>query len=153
MTFFTYKGRMSRRQYLKYPLLIFITSLIIIIGRAYALTEMLHGSTPDTNTLRILSVVPGVILLLWVILSFPTVKRLHDINFSGWVYLLLLITPVYNVLSQIYPTLYHLNNGIISEIKLIIKILFVFIFFILFFQKGTKGANDYGPDPLATNQK
>ena len=57
------------------------------------------------------------------------VRRLHDLNFSGW-YLLLFIFSFFSVFSRIF---------------LIIPLLF---FIILLFLKGSSGKNNYGDEPL-----
>lgn len=138
---------MSRQKYFKYPVYIIIFSILIAIGWIYTLDTLLHGFFYE-SILHILLVVAPVAILSWVILSFPTVKRLHDINFSGWFYLLLLIDPIYEIFCKIY-----LNSKMILEIEIILVVLLVSVFLILFFKKGTKGANKYGPDPLETTNK
>ena len=55
-----------------------------------------------------------------VLSAFQVVKRLHDMNRPGTHYWLLLI-PIYNIYFSL----------------------------LLLFKKGTEGANQYGPDPLA----
>jgi len=61
-------------------------------------------------------------LLLWIIDILDTIRRLHDLNRSGRQYWLLMI-PIYNI----------------------------YLGLILFFKRGTRGPNRYGPDPLSVN--
>ena len=67
----------------------------------------------------------GYIFLILIILVFSavhiflTIRRLHDLNRSGWYYLVLFV-PLVNVLFSLY----------------------------LFFAPGTVGPNQYGADPL-----
>jgi len=59
-------------------------------------------------------------VITFAALSPITVKRLHDIDMSGWYYFVFLI-PLINVIFGL----------------------------ILLFKKGTQGTNRYGEDPLA----
>lgn len=53
------------------------------------------------------------------ILSFPIVKRFHDLNLSVWLWWIMIIPPI--------------------------NLIFLFILIVM---KGTKGENKYGPNPL-----
>ncbi len=54
-----------------------------------------------------------------------TIRRMHDQNMSGWMYLIILIPII----------------GFVFAIYLIVK----------FCMRGTVGPNQYGPDPLGPN--
>jgi uncharacterized membrane protein YhaH (DUF805 family) len=68
----------------------------------------------------------GTILSLFIsvpamlMVAFLIVRRLHDLGRPGWHYWLLIV-PFYNI----------------------------YLAFVLLFQKGSTGENQYGPDPLA----
>ena len=81
-----------------------------------------------------------VALLLWIIFSFPTVKRFHDIGLPGWLYVFFLFSSGYDFVSEFSGENAGIE-GIISGMGLIIAVLLLFI-------KGTVGPNKYGPDPL-----
>ena len=61
-------------------------------------------------------------LFFWIIDILVTIRRLHDLNRSGHQYWLLMI-PIYNI----------------------------YLSLILWFKRGTRGPNRYGPDPLYVN--
>jgi len=103
---FNFQGRMNRAKYWKFALFGFLVSILISVFLNILNLEQ--------------TFVGGLINFVFAILCLPFgVRRLHDLNKSGWFYLLFLI-PVVNLLFLIY-----------------------FGFF-----KGTVGNNDYGPDPL-----
>ena len=68
-------------------------------------------------------------LLLFTNILIQIIRRLHDLNFSGW-YLLLFIFSFFSVFSIFF---------------LSIPLLF---FIILLFFRGNRGKNNYGEDPL-----
>lgn len=109
-----FEGRLNRWRYCKYTLfnvlgfllgcfiLVFIGSLIGISQRGLTLTCY-------------------AVLLTYALVSMSfSVRRLHDLNRSGWYYLLM-FAPYVSFLFWIY----------------------------LLVVKGTEGPNRYGPDPLA----
>jgi len=62
------------------------------------------------------------LLFLWIIDVLVTIRRLHDLNRSGRQWWLLMV-PIYNI----------------------------YLGLILWFKRGTRGPNRYGPDPLSAN--
>lgn len=102
--YFNYKGRLNRKRY-------FFRTLILSFIFGFAGTIL--GS--------ILPILVYPVWIVWIVsVAMLAIRRLHDLNKSGWFYLLTLI-PVVNFLVGIYLT----------------------------FAKGTIGPNQYGPDPLA----
>lgn len=112
--FLTSDGRLNRLRYFKRTLFLAAPALLLYsmsIGSAY------HGSNAGFSGALglfllycLICIVPGVML---------SVRRLHDLNLSGWYYLATLI-PVVGVLFSLY----------------------------VLFAPGTVGANKYGADPL-----
>ena len=102
-SFFGYRGRLGR---LSYFLRSFSIAFVLVVPATIA--EEVGA--------------PGSAALLYfvaaVLLSFPAVQRLHDVNLSGWFYWIGLI-PVVNVLFGLY----------------------------MLFASGTDGPNRYGPAP------
>ncbi len=90
-------------------------------------------------------------------------KRLHDINQSGWIFFIGIFLyycsiPVFEnslLLIDLVKSGQIFNVGVLKD-KLefqhafLLQVLLynVFVIFILFFKKGTKGENNYGSDPL-----
>ena len=132
--FFSYQGRIARKKYFLTDLIIVIpvfllVFLIILVGMIFKV-PMPH---------EMLFALPGV-LLLCTMLSFPTVKRFHDIGLPGWLYVFLLFSPIYEFVSEFSGENAGIE-GILASMNLV-------IFVLLLFKKGTVGPNKYGSDPL-----
>ncbi len=112
---FTTKGRLNRLAYLKYVIGFSAASFVLnfIVGFIAAL---LTGSAEST-LMYIMSAIVTLPLTIGTIMA--AIRRLHDLNRSGW-FMLLTLIPIVNFLFGIY---------------------------ILFF-RGTVGYNKYGADPL-----
>jgi len=113
--FFSTKKRLNRLRYFKRTLALGL----IFLGISLSLGML----SPDTSAeevslvgLLLYLVIAAAILVSTIMLS---IRRLHDINMSGWLVLLSLI-PFVDAIFQLF----------------------------LLFKKGTDGDNDYGPDPL-----
>ena len=106
--FFSMKGRLNRAKYVWHWLAVNLVAGLIGVG---------VGLETANPLLLILELVISAAFA--GVMSFPIVKRLHDLNKSGAQYWLLFV-PIYN--------LYFLLS--------------------LFFQAGSIGTNDYGQDPL-----
>ncbi len=86
--------------------------------------------------------------LIWSLATFlpdiaVTVRRLHDMNRSGW-WCLLLIVPA--ILIGIAPFAYPYADGFILFL-LVVFVVALIGFIIWFCQEGTRGPNDFGEDP------
>lgn len=113
----TFSGRAPRSEFWWFVLFTVLVNFALgVVDRA------IFGIAPDGQPVSIL----GALFSLAVLL--PTiavgVRRLHDLDRTGWWYLLILI-PVLGAL--------------------------VLLFF--FVQRGTVGANRFGPDPLETTER
>lgn len=113
--FFTFKGRLNRQAYIFRGLFLSIT---------LGFVETVLSLCADENVMGALDIFMLLIVFACSILSFwaglaLNVRRLHDLDKSGW-WLLVMCIPVVN---------------------------FFFGLYILFF-KGTQGPNEYGDDPL-----
>jgi uncharacterized membrane protein YhaH (DUF805 family) len=108
--FLTFKGRSSRKEYIARFLL---TIFILLLG-AYTIDQCVNAS------LFVVLYVLGMAVLIDILIFqyFPlSVRRLHDLNESGW-YVLLTFVPFCQ-----------------------------FFILWLMFRKGTEGANKYGEPP------
>ncbi|SDJ02299.1 DUF805 domain-containing protein [Lutimaribacter saemankumensis] len=108
----TFEGRAARSEFWWFTLFLFLGNAVFSI-----LDRILFGGVAHGQEISVL----GALFSLAVLL--PTiavgVRRLHDLDRTGWWYLLVLIPLI---------------GGLI--------LLFFFI------QKGTSGTNRFGPDPL-----
>jgi len=114
---FSVNGRIGRLRYLAYGIgssLIGMVLLFFIIGGS-----MLSMATSPENILGGLGLFGGLIYLAMIILSFIfMIRRLNDLDKTGWLSLLMII-PFVNLLLALY----------------------------LIFGRGNSGANKYGPAP------
>jgi uncharacterized membrane protein YhaH (DUF805 family) len=114
---FSLSQRIGRVRYLAYNFVaMLVASVVIGIIGSLLLAVLTEGMSVDTTYFAIFTVVFYVVPL--TITFIISARRLHDLNSSGWLALLLLI-PVINLLFVLY----------------------------LLFAPGSKGANDYGLPP------
>lgn len=106
------KGRSNKREYCL-NILFFIC---LIIFRVYFIDQ--YRGVDKNSLIIILNITTALFVFLWIIQYFPlAIRRLHDLNASGW-YVLLTFAPF----GQ-------------------------FLILWLMFKKGTPGPNKYGEPP------
>ena len=112
---FKTNGRLNRLRYFKRSIGILFLYIILMI------TTVALCLDPSSSELSVSGFIACVVLsILFAIGSIClTIRRLHDLNFSGW-FCLLMTIPAVNTAFWIYTT----------------------------FAPGTRGANQYGGDPL-----
>ncbi len=136
--YLTTEGRVNRKIFIKY-ILFLLMSYVLIMLIAFVGVAIISGigflvndgtnislSGWEASPLFILIFVPmaiGIFYLVAILIpfNFLAIRRLHDMNASGW--------------WLILPTL--------------IPIVPIFFFIFLMCKKGTDGDNRYGADPLA----
>lgn len=105
-TFFSVEGRLRRKDY-------FIRAILLAIPSAFMNVASENSTEPG------LLFFAGLVALgCGILIAIQAVKRLHDINMSGWYWLLFLI-PLVNFIFGLY----------------------------IVFKDGTAGPNKYGKDP------
>lgn len=114
MKFFTFAGRLGRLRYIAYAFGIPIL-MIALLGIAAAVL------VPMSETFGGAVAVVGGIGILLVCISFG-LRRLHDLDKSGW-WMLLLIVPLVNIILALY----------------------------MIFARGVKGSNQYGLETPANS--
>ena len=104
-------GRARRSEYWWFALLLFIISLVTRFADAFLFTDLVleYGISPINTVASLATFIPSVCAYI---------RRLHDVNRSGW-WMFIALTCV-----GIIPLLIWLCS------------------------KGTDGSNDYGGDPL-----
>lgn len=113
--FLTAKGRLNRLRYFKRML---VLGIVEIISTTLISSAFFDASTYDLSTTGyILTAVVFIVIAPMQYLLF--IRRLHDLDKTGWLSLLMLV-PVLNALLGLY----------------------------LLFASGTVGHNQYGADPL-----
>lgn len=135
------EGRSSRREFWMFVLfvvLVYIAAFAVLFGviggAGMAITDPTDIGALMAGTgavMMILLIIPFYIFLLLtgVASVAVTIRRLHDLNLSGWVYLA-------------YPFLAFLAAWIWAPLVLVVGIGWL----VLMALPGTKGANKYGSD-------
>ena len=112
-SFFSFDGRIGRMTYFLQSMGISLAMAILMVIVGFVMVALFGEES---------AAFMGIIVLLsvaaTVILAFPLIKRLHDLNLSAWFYWVSFI-PVINILFSLY----------------------------VLFARGTEGPNQYGPDP------
>ena len=113
--FFAFSGRLNRKAYWYRAIVLYLTGLVsfIILGAALEIS--------DTNALGYPFIIVAFVVMMcsYVGLWCLCVRRMHDLDKSGW-WLLLFCLPLVNIWLSI----------------------------LICFIKGTEGPNRYGEDPL-----
>lgn len=109
---FSLSGRASRREFIVFHLLYFFDVLLLLY------TDKYYNSSSNSILIVILTI---FYFISFILLIFPLfsliIRRLHDLNSSGW-WLLITLIPLGGLLYLALP-----------------------------FKKGTQGLNKYGPPP------
>lgn len=123
---FNFRGRAMRREYWLFLVQLVIAYFLamIVLGMILGAASGLYPGTVDVESgLAVVFIVYGVLLLGLIPYLSASVRRLHDHDKTGWLFLL-------------------------SFIPLVGWIFFL----IMMLTPGTQGANSYGPDPRDGDQ-
>ncbi len=130
-----FKGRASRKEYWMFLLFYFILYFVlgIFIGVINASFKI------NLNFLFIVFVLATALPTYGV-----SMRRLHDINLSGWWILLSVLSGImYNIIKMI-PQIPKWLSIIIALVSLVISLVYI----VLLATKGKPGSNKYGENPL-----
>ena len=138
---FTTQGRLNRLPYNMYSFALLAISFVTIF-----LMSMLQG---------VASTIEPISALVFALLAFIvgmaafigqvtlTIRRLHDLNLSGWYYLF------YIILSISPAFFYDEENLAMLLIALVFSLASLILPLFVIFKRGTVGENKYGKDPLS----
>jgi uncharacterized membrane protein YhaH (DUF805 family) len=131
---FDYSGRSRRMEYWSYALFTFV--LQWLVGGAENLLGLRFGERggPIQSLLLLALVIPGLAV---------SVRRLHDINRTGW----WLIMPFAPILFWIAALVGRFNALGLFRIVMVAMLVAPLALLAMMCVPGTKGANLYGPDP------
>ncbi len=124
-----FSGRSRRMEYWMFQVFFFLALLVLCIPLVLSivLTEDLQKGSEAPGPFFWLSI--ALVVLFWLAMIIPgiavTVRRLHDRDLSGWIYLGVIVCSFVPLVSFI--------TGI--------------AFLVVMFLPGTVGENSYGPDP------
>lgn len=132
MKFSFFKGRASRFSFFAACIL---GVIIVYFPLYFCILTLYSASFSSGKGLEYITSVSLSILLIITALSIlpVTIRRLHDINLSGWWIL---------SCSILFYVLFYIKQFYI------VSILGTIFLLILIFKKGTKGPNRFGEDPL-----
>lgn len=148
--YFSYHGRLNRWAFFKKLFFCFFTSIVIVIPSLLIVVQKLN--TLDTAFYVIMTIITSPFYAYVMVMS---IKRLHDLNISGklfiaYVAVLLIFNTIIFALVGPDPNKVLLlqDNIIFKIISIISSIINLALLITLFFIRGSKGENKYGPDPL-----
>lgn len=123
--YFNFKERTSRKDYWLVVLMNFIVTFVVffIIGFIMGLlgkeVPALTGTSANevmTYYMEFLKTPAGILAIIWSLANLIpgiaiVVRRLHDANFSGWFYLLILIPYIGSIILVIFMLLPSKEEG------------------------------------------
>ena len=138
---FTTQGRLNRLPYNMYSFALLAISFVTIF-----LMSMLQGVASTIEPISalvfaLLAFVVGIMAFIGQVTL--TIRRLHDLNLSGWYYLL------YIILSTLPAVIYNEESLTMMLIALAITLISLILPLFVIFKRGTVGENKYGSDPLS----
>jgi len=130
-----FTGRARRKEYWMFVLLVIVCDIVAtIIDRILGMSTMVAGVYGPVMCLVALALfIPGLAV---------SVRRLHDTGRVGW-WVLLPIVPEIAAVALLYSG--NLPMAGILGIVTLVAAIALLIFMVL---PGTKGPNQYGPDPV-----
>lgn len=141
-----FNGRARRKEYWMFTL------FNILISLGFLMLDMLlfdHDPSDPEDTAILRSIYSLAVLLPGLAVS---VRRLHDINRSGW-WMMILFVPV--IAAAIVGATGFVASGILIVFGIVILVAAI-VLLVFHATEGTKGPNKYGPDPKnpgATNDQ
>ena len=137
--FFKFNGRVNRARFWIAALIFAAINVVLAI---------LGYVTDQSVVFQALNGMLSIVLLISSIAV--SVKRLHDRNKSGWYLLLFYFVPgVLAAASVLIGEFVEDSNIIATVLALLAVALMVWAFVEIGCLRGTIGANQYGPDPVA----
>ena len=123
--FFKTKGRDGRKKFFIFTIIYYILNMIvdIIIDKSNFFLEYL------------------LIMILFISYLNFTIRRLHDLNINGWIFIIVNIL-LFLIYFNIYETSFFQQYNSILFLIVTISLIIPLVIF-----KGTEGTNKYGPPP------
>lgn len=131
-----FTGRSRRKEYWMYVLLLIVVSVVLgVVEGILGINQMIAGMYGPLSLLFSLATLCPSIAV--------GIRRLHDINRSGW-WLLIAYAPLALAMVAMLLGLVGLGTAMALLGLAGIGALVLFVFSLL---EGTRGPNQYGPDP------
>lgn len=145
-----FKTRSPRKEFWMFYLgniIVFAVLLILITLFLYALKV--------TNYRELIAVYSAFVMIWRIALLLPTLslqtRRFHDANKSGWLTVLFFICSfILGFVSSAFENLSSSSQNftILTLVVIVCLAVYIWLFVILGFVKGTSSSNKYGPNPL-----
>ncbi len=153
----TFSGRASRSEFLWWSLFWFVFLLNILApflsSIVYGIIELSNAShnLPTNNGYRAILLNISILITLLPLIS-VSIRRLHDINHSGW-WLAVPLCAFFSYSIELWLDNLRINIDIHAQtvfitIITLFVILYLIILLIFFCKKGTNGNNRFGKDSL-----
>ena len=150
---FSYKGRLSRKAFFFSWLK--LIGLSIVYALVLTLMAILSKALPIyLKIFSLLLVIICIFALITILIGTFNIqiKRLHDLNFSGWwLLVVIIITAPGNLASDPRVNL-SLPEPLRTVLIAVSTITFLGFIISLLFIKGSKGENKYGKNPLELSE-
>ena len=173
-----FSGRASRKEFWTFVLFNFIIGFIVgllqflieLVGLPFMLAfdMIFNPAIFITVPINIINFIWG--LLIWIPSISISIRRLHDINRTGWWYLLPLPFNIVFIISLIIGIAFFIGAEqsysssdadmffafggvtiIVAIIFIIFSVITNIVLLIFYILKGTEGNNRFGADPLQTS--
>jgi len=150
-------GRASRAEFWWFTLAVLIVYIVITILLVMAVGA---AATESGSRLGLFGAVGIFILLFWVALLVPTVavqvRRVHDINRSGWwvggFYLIYLFYLAAVVGAGSLTASGDAGGGVWVLAVALIMMVYSIVLLVFYCLPGTRGENRFGADPYGFNE-
>ena len=144
--FANFNGRSRRKEYWMFILFNIIISIVLSI-----LDSLLGLNYGELNTNGVLGSLYSLVILIPTFAV--TTRRLHDVNKSGWL-LVILYATIAVFATIIFTSMSNSDtpNPMIIGIIAIVLIGFSIYMFVLSVTNGDVGPNKYGPDPKGNGE-
>lgn len=154
-----FSGRSRRMEYWMFQLFLFLVYIaLMVLMMVVGGGALMMGGATDPNAamaaggaVMIIMAIYGLFALVMIIPSLAvSVRRLHDTNRSGWWilapilgYVIMAVGGLMAAASPDNPGL----GGVLAMIGLVAVIGLGLTVLVFMFLEGTRGPNNYGPDP------
>jgi uncharacterized membrane protein YhaH (DUF805 family) len=158
-----FSGRSRRKEYWMWILFVILASIVLgMLDSVLGLggdTTLEPGATPN-GLMYGVGLMGGVLSTLFALATFVpglavSVRRLHDVDRSGW-WLILSFLP-YLIGLALFASVVATGSlgtlAIIGGILVLVGAIAGIVLLVWFCTSGTVGANRFGPDPMDTSEE
>lgn len=130
--YFSFHGRLNRKPFILRNLVVLAVTILVYFMVAFCIGYLTHNSGISIQAGTVVS-----LLFCWILQASLQVRRLHDLDISGWG------VVIYGIAYVLFDNLPDYTLSVVLKC-----ILFIFMLYLFYFSRGTVGDNKYGSDPL-----